>query len=163
MQPMATTRIAHEESSALIGALPEVLFAQLDDPARLGRHMAKPSLMMLGGAMTYELDDAKGQAVGSRIRMSGRAAGIEVFVEERVTARDPPWRKTWETVGRPRLVVMDWYRMGFTLSAEAKGTRLVAFIDFRPSGWPPLVAQPIARAYAGWCLSQILRDAQVAP
>jgi len=158
---MATTRIAHEERSTLIGASPEVIFARLDDPARLGRHMAKPSLMMLGGAMTYELDKAKGQAVGSLIRMSGRAAGIKLSVEERVTERDPPWRKTWETVDRPRLAVMDWYRMGFTLSSEAEGTRLVAFIDYRPSGWPLLVGLPIARAYAGWCLGQILRDAEL--
>ena len=37
--------------------------------ARLRSPMEKPSMMMMGGRMTYEFDAQKGRAVGSVIRM----------------------------------------------------------------------------------------------
>lgn len=48
-------------------ASPEALFDFLDDQAALASHMGKPSMMMLGGRMSYALDDSAGRAVGSRI------------------------------------------------------------------------------------------------
>ncbi|MCY1745282.1 MULTISPECIES: hypothetical protein [Ensifer] len=36
-----------------IAASPETLFDFLDDQATLGSHMGKPSMMMLGGRMSY--------------------------------------------------------------------------------------------------------------
>lgn len=158
---MSDAMTCHEERRSVIASSPEALFDHLDDPARFGRHMAKPSLMMLGGSMSYLLDEAKGRAVGSIIRMEGYVAGMKLSLEERVTERDPPWRKTWETIGSVRLVVIDWYRMGFVLAPDQDGSRISAFIDYTPNARFPLIAAPVARVYALWCLQQIVRAAQI--
>ena len=76
---------SHREASAAVMATPEQVFTHLDDHTRLSAHMSRPSLMMGGGRMTYEFDEDRGQAVGSTIRMAGRAFGIPLALEEAVT------------------------------------------------------------------------------
>ena len=93
----------HKEASAHLAAGPQMVFALLDDQTRLADHMGKPSLMMGGGKMTYELDEQKGQAVSSHIRMDGSAFGLRLSLDGVVTERIPPRRKVWQTVGTPRL------------------------------------------------------------
>jgi hypothetical protein len=74
--------------------------------------MNESSWMMGGGRMSVELDEAKGQAVGSHIRLSGRVFGVSLYLDEVVTRRDPPTNKVWETVGTPRLLVIGAYSIG---------------------------------------------------
>ena len=69
----------HMEASARLAAEPHKVLALLDDQTRLAKHMGKPSLMMGGGKMTYALDEQKGQAVGSHIRMGGSAFGFQLI------------------------------------------------------------------------------------
>src|SRR5512143_2202136 len=103
----------HKEESAQVAVAPDRLFAHLDDHTRLAAHMSRPSLMMGGGRMTYDFDEARGRAVGSHIRMGGTAFGLKLFVDEVVTDRVPPSRKVWRTVANPRLIVIGHYEMGF--------------------------------------------------
>ena len=96
----------HEESSGLVSATAERVFAHLDDHARLSSHMSRSSWMMGGGRMATVLDARRGQSVGSVIRLEGTALGVRLLVEEVVAEREPPRRKTWETIGVPRLLVI---------------------------------------------------------
>jgi len=91
------------------------VFDYLDDPERLAGHMRQSSWRMGGGSMHFELDAQRGQAVGSHIVLRGRVLGMLLSVDEVVRAHDPPFIKTWETVSRPRLLVIGAYRMGFEL------------------------------------------------
>lgn len=153
------TYLHSREASAIIPASPEALFAHLDDHARLGAHMEKRSMMMLGGRMHIELDGARGQAVGSLIRLKGRVLGLELSVEEVVVERDPPRRKVWETQGRPRLLVIGAYRMGFAIVPEDGGSRLRVFIDYAPpDGWLGGL-RALSRWYANWCTGRVVQDA----
>ncbi len=96
----------------------DVLFAYLDDQASLGSHMQKPSMMMLGGRMSYEFDEARGRAVGSVVKMRGTILGLVLSVEEVIIDRQPSRRKVWETRGPPNLLVIGGYRMGFEMSTS---------------------------------------------
>ncbi|WP_234823122.1 hypothetical protein [Ensifer adhaerens] len=87
------------EAIADIAASPQALFDYLDDQASLGLHMQEPSMMMLGGRMSYAFDDARGRAVGFVIRMQGKMLGLVLSVEEIVTEWERPRRKAWETRG----------------------------------------------------------------
>ncbi len=148
------------ERSTVIAVDPARLFAVLDDPARLGAHMGKPSAAMLGGSMTYALDAAGGQAVGSVIRMTGTVLGLRLSVSEIITERTPPLRKAWETIGEPRLLILSWYRMGFEVAPEGAGSRLTVSIDYLlPEGAMALVGRLIGPSYARWCVSRIVDDA----
>ena len=103
----------HHRTEVNVAVDTSKLFACLDDHRRLAGHMEKPSLMMAGATMQVGMDALKGQAVGSVIRITGRVLGLNLAVDEVVTERVPPLRKTWETRGEPRLLVIGSYRIGW--------------------------------------------------
>lgn len=141
-------------------ASPEDVFARLDDPTALGSHMQKPSAMMLGGTMHYELDEGRGRTVGSVIRMTGNVLGLRLFLEEVVTERSPPFSKTWETQGDIRLLVIGHYRMGFTVTPQENSSLVGIFIDYSlPDGLVGgLLGSMFAGSYADWCLRNMTQD-----
>jgi Polyketide cyclase / dehydrase and lipid transport len=154
----------HHRSEVDVDADAHSLFAHLDDHRRLASHMEKPSLMMAGATMRVETDALQGQAVGSLIRVTGRVLGVNLAVEEMVIERVPPMRKTWETRGKPRLLVIGSYRMGFTISPQGARSRLVVFIDYQlpPRGFARALALLFGRAYAAWCTRRMATDAVAA-
>ena len=154
----------HHRSEVDVDADARSLFAHLDDHRRLAGHMKKPSLMMAGATMQVETDALLGQAVGSLIRITGRVLGVNLLVEEVVTERVPPLRKTWETRGEPRLLVIGSYRMGFTISPEGDRSRLLVFIDYQlpPRGFARGLALLFGRTYAAWCTRRMANDAVAA-
>ena len=111
--------------------------------------------------MNIELDEARGQTVGSHIRLKGRVLGIPLHVEEIVTSREPPHRKVWETIGAPRLLVIGPYRMGFDISARGTSSLLRVFIDYDVPETPPArwLGRMLGGFYARWCTQSMARDA----
>lgn len=149
------------ESSGFVQAPVDRVFAQVDDHARLSSHMSEPSWMMGGGHMKTELDEGRGQEIGSHIRLSGRVFGVELSVDEMVVQREPPRLKVWETTGVPKLLVIGHYRMGFDLSPQGAGSLLRVFIEYAlpesaPSRW---LGRLFGRYYAQWCTRQMVDDA----
>ena len=83
----------HNESTAQVRASPEELFQRLDDHSQLSGHMSKSSWMM-GGGSERRRRMTGGRSVGSHIRLSGRILGMQLYVDEVVTQRNPPFEKT---------------------------------------------------------------------
>ena len=152
---------SHFESSAIVSAASETVFALLDDPERLSSHMNRSSWQMGGGRMRTILDAGRGQRVGSHIQMRGRMLGIELSLDEVVTEREPPNTKIWETVGSPKLLVIGAYRMGFHIVPRQGGSSLTVFIDYSlPSpGWQRWLGLLAGRYYARWCTQTMVNDA----
>ena len=151
----------HCRSAAEIAGTPDAVFAYVDDQARLSSHMSKRSWMMAGSRMDLELDSAKGQSVGSRIRMSGRVLGIRLSLDEVVTERIPPHRKVWVTIAPTRLLIIGDYRMGFDIDSNTTGSRLAVFIDYSlPATLSGrILGMLFAGAYARWCTDRMVKDA----
>ena len=151
----------HDESSALVSASPERVFAHIDDHERLASHMSQSSWRMGGGRMKTILDEGRGQRVGSHIRVSGRVLGLELVLDEVVTVRERPTRKVWETAGSPRLLVIGPYRMGFEVTPSGSGSLLRVFIDYAmPSSWPARwLGRVFGGYYAHWCTQRMVNDA----
>lgn len=151
----------HEEVTGPVAAPVDAVFALLDDHKRLGSHMSKRSWMMGGGKMDTILDAAHGRAVGSRISVRGRVFGLMLWLDERVTERIPPHKKTWETEGEPRLLIIGRYRMGFELAAgSATSTRVWIDYDLTESRWTHWLGVLLSGWYARWCVTRMLGDAQ---
>jgi len=151
----------HDESTVLVAARPDEAFAFVDEHAKLSSHMSKRSWMMGGGAMRIETDAREGKAVGSTIRLSGSVLGVRLSVEEVVTERDPPRRKTWRTVGEPRLLVIGPYQMGVEIAPRGETSVLRVFIDYayptkRLWRW---IGGLFGASYAKWCTRRMARDA----
>lgn len=151
----------HQESRAVIPAPAESVFAHVDDHMTLSSHMTQPSWRMGGGKMEVALDGGAGKKTGSKIGLSGRVLGIPIRLEEIVTERTPPFRKTWETVGDPKLLVIGRYRMGVEITPQKTGSLLRVFIDYE---WPgnTLLEQwagyLLSGYYAKWCTQQMVDD-----
>lgn len=157
----AATYAFHDESVVTVAAAPDALFRHLDDPRRLGAHMSQSSAMMAGSRMSYQFDAEQGRTAGSRITMTGTVLGLRLRVDEVVTEHTPLRRKTWETIGEPRLLVIGAYRMGFAIEPDGPASRLWVFIDYGLPHRQPArtLGRLLGRAYARWCVRQMARDA----
>lgn len=151
-----------QEVSVEVAAEPAALFDYLDDQERLAAHMTKPSMMMMGGRMAYELDAAKGRALGSVIRMRADFLWLRLFVEEVVILHNRPTRKTWETRGAPKLLIIGGYTMGFEVESVGRLSRLQVFIDYdQPDTLLGRVLGVLfAPLYARWCVTRMANDAK---
>jgi hypothetical protein len=148
----------HYESWGDLAASAESVFEHLDDQRHLGAHMSQSSWMMAGSRMEYVFDAANGRAVGATIGLRGSVLGVPISVDEVVVERVPPKRKTWETIGFPKLLVIGHYRMGFEIQPEGERSRLRVFIDYTLP--PNLLAQLFGNAYARWCTATMVSDAR---
>lgn len=151
----------HCESTRIVAASADAVFLNLDDHDRLTAHMSQSSWMMAGSRMDIELDAAKGRAAGSLIRLRGRLLGIPIHVEEVVTEHAPPFRKAWETIGAPKLLVIGRYKMGFEITPQGTSSRLRVFIDYDlpaplPERWLGFL---LGGLYARWCTQSMANDA----
>lgn len=124
------SRVFHKEASVRVNAPPAQLFAFMDDPRHLAAHMSKSSWMMAGSSMAIETDAGGGTKVGSHIRMNGRVMGLTLALDEVVTEHRPPERKSWQTVGSPRLIVIGPYELGFDIEPLEQGSHLRVFIEY---------------------------------
>jgi hypothetical protein len=152
----------HEEYSGALRAPVERAFELLDDQRRLSAHMNDRSWKMGWGKMNLRLDEKGGRDVGSHIILEGRVFGIRLYLDEVVTDRMPPSRKTWETVGEPKLLVIGPYRMGFDLTPNGSSASLRVGIDYDlpRRGIAAVLGRFFGRSYAKWCTRQMVVDAQ---
>jgi len=149
----------HAESCVRIAAPAADVFVVVDNHARLAEHMSKPSWWMGGGSMRVSTDAGRGQELGSHIRLAGSAFGVRVELDEIVTEREPPFRKAWETIGIPRLIVIGSYRMGFEITPDGGSSILRVFVDYElPDRRLPFQGA-LARLYAYWCTERMAHDA----
>ena len=154
---VATRRYAAE---GLVPGPIDRVFAYVDDHSRLSSHMSQSSWLMGGGRMDIHFDEGHGQRTGSKIRLQGRVFGLNLFLEEVITERVPPYRKSWQTIGSPRLLIIGHYRMGFELSERKNASALRVFIDYslperRFERWLGLL---FANFYARWCTHKMIKD-----
>lgn len=151
----------HYAATAVIAASQQTVFDHLDDHKRLASHMTQPSGIMAGARFSFSMDSAKGKAVGSRIAMSGKLLGFNMFVAETVVERDPPNRKVWQTDPEPKLLIIGNYRMGFEVSPRKAGSLLCVFIDYDLPAMPvATLLEPLTGFYAKWCVNRMAADAQ---
>lgn len=123
--------------------------------------MSQSSAMLGGGRMKYVFDAARGRAAGSVIRMEGEGFGLSLSLEEVVVERWPPRRKVWRTRGRPKLIVIGAYEMGFEITSRSRGvSQLRIWIDYElPDRGVGRRIPTLAALYARWCVRQMVADA----
>lgn len=149
----------HYEDSAVLPTPPWAVFDYLDDHAQLASHMSESSWMMGNGKMSIQVDAGGGRQIGSEIRLSGRICGMDLAVSERITEREPPHRKVWQTTGAPQLLIVGHYRMGFDIAPLGNCSMLSIFIDYAlPDSGPwRWLGKLLGGVYARWCTQQMVR------
>jgi len=158
----AQTYERHYEEGVTLPVGVQEAFSYADDFSKLSSHMNTSSSTMMGGSMETLLDEGRGQAIGSHVRMKGKMMGVELLLDEVITERAPPHRKVWETIGKQHLLVIDSYRLGFDISQRNHSSELRVFIDYNLpaaglSRWLGLI---FSKFYAKWCVQQMVNDAR---
>lgn len=150
----------HYKNSILVPACATEIFTYADEQSRLSSHMSKSSWMMAGGRMEVTTDEGHGQKIGSHIRLKGKILGINLFLDEVITRHDPPYHKTWETVGDINLLVIGHYKMGLDIEPENSNSRLEVFIDYRlPESFTTRwLGYLFGGMYAKWCVKQMIKS-----
>lgn len=148
----------HYQESAFIKASPEKVFSFADDHRNFSSHMNKSSWMMGGGKMKTEVDQGKGQKVGSHIKMGGKAFGLDLYLDEVITSHNFPTQKEWQTVGKVNLLVIDHYILGFEIKPQGNGSLLRVYIDYDlpKSAKTYVLGLLFSKMYAKWCVRQML-------
>ena len=148
-------------SGAVLNTRVSAAFDYLNDPTKLSAHMEKSSLMMGGATMTTKVDSRKGQELGSVIALKGNFLGIELSVKEHIVELVPYKKKVWQTFGRQKMIIINQYQMGFYLEELAEKTKLNVFIKYTlpPKGIKKILGKLLSKAYAKWCVDQIINDA----
>lgn len=132
----------------------------MDDHTRFSIHMSRSSWMMGGGRMQVSADEGKGRTVGSHIRLSGMAFGIRLSLDEVVTRHEPPFLKTWETIGTPKLLVIGHYRMSIEMQPHGNQSLMRVSIDYDLPATNVWLGRVFGKAYAQWCVRQMIQGAQ---
>ncbi|MFA5933191.1 MAG: SRPBCC family protein [Microgenomates group bacterium] len=148
----------HYEESVIIPASPEEVFNFVDDHTKLSSHMNESSWMMGGGKMNTSIDEKGGKEVGSHIQMSGKVLGIDLYLDEVVTCREPPRLKIWETVGAPKLLVVGSYQMKAEIKPQDEASLLEVSIDYELPTKHAWLGKLFGGFYAKWCVKQILNS-----
>ena len=155
--------LKHYEKTVDILASPEEIFDYVDDHLNFSSHMNKSNMMMGGGMMKTEFDQGGGKAVGSHIKMQGSVFGIDIYLDEVVTTHNPPYKKTWQTVGTPNLIVIGDYEMGFEITKNGGKSDFKVFINYNlPTGiFTKLFGILLSGFYAKWCVNQMIKSTSI--
>ena len=146
------------ENSIFISEAPQEVFDYVDDHVNFSSHMNKSSWMMGGGKMETRMDEGMGQKIDSHIRMNGKVFGIELSLDEVITEHESPFKKTWQTVGNPKLIIIGHYKMGLKIKPDGNNSIITVFInyDLPKSPVTHLLGILFASIYAKWCVNQMI-------
>lgn len=149
----------HYEEQLLVPSSAEKVFAYADDHTNFSSHMNQSSWMMAGGSMHTTVDEGKGQRVGSHIRMKGNILGLHLFLDEVIIEHNPPFRKSWKTIGDINLIVIDHYKLGFTIEPHNDSSKITVYIDYNlpKSFGTRLLGSLFGDIYAQWCVHQMIQ------
>lgn len=155
--------LKHYQEVVDVVASPKEIFDYVDNHLNFSSHMNKSSMMMGGGKMKTELDADQGKVVGSHIKMSGNVLGINLFLDEVITQHIPPYRKVWETVGTPNLLVIGTYELGFEIAKENDKSEFKVFINYNlpEDGLFKLLGFLFGGIYAKWCVHQMIQSTDI--
>lgn len=153
--------IFHCSADIDISVTSDQLFDYLNNPDNLSSHMSKSSLMMMGSKMKIETDEKKGQQLGSEIRLTGRILGLDLLVKESVIELERPVKKIWQTQGDQKIIVIEQYKMGFTIKPKERSSHLEVFIDYTlpRSGINFILGRAFGHIYGKWCVQKMIQEA----
>ena len=149
-----------KSKSLTISSSPQRVFDQMDDFSKTGMHMSESSMMMMGSKLQLEQLSHNAAGIGSAYRLFGKMMGMTIDFSEAVTRWEFPVAKEWETIGKARIIIMSWYRMGFDISPAGNGTIAKLSISYLPpkKWFHKILFILFAKWYCNWCLNSMLRD-----
>ena len=154
-------RIKFQTKSSIIqNTSPENVFAYMDKIGNTGAHMEKRSMAMMGSKLKLTQLSENAVGLNSKYLWKGRTMGFKMDFTVLTTKWEKDKEKVWETIGKSKMIILDWYQMRFVISQDGEKTKADLSIKytkprtffFRSIGFF------LAKPYAKWCLKNMLND-----
>ena len=100
----------------------------MDDLSKTGMPMSEGSMM--AGNLKLEHLSGPEKGVGATFRWKGKVMGFSLDFTETVTHWTENKEKIWETIGTPKLVILDWYRLLLKTLPVKEGTLTTLEIQY---------------------------------
>ena len=146
----------------LINSPPEKVFFYMDDINHTGMHMTKSSMPMFGSKLELKQVSINPTGLDATHRWFGRIMGFRMDFTVKVSKWLKDKEKIWETIGRPKLIIMAWYRMHLFLISKDGSTLVELSISYtKPkSFFYRILSFLLAGWYCKWCLQKMLEDSK---
>lgn len=154
-------RIKYKEKNIVIkNASPEQVFAYMDEIGNTGAHMEKRSMAMMGSKLKLIKLSENATGLNSKYLWKGKTMGFKMDFTVLTTKWEKDKEKTWETIGKAKMIILDWYQMRLVITEDGENTKADLSIKytkprkffFRSVGFF------LAKPYAKWCLKNMLND-----
>src|SRR5689334_281254 len=143
-----------KSKSVLIHSAPEKVFIYMDNLGNTGMHMMESSAMMMGSKLQLEQLSKNRTGLDSKFRWYGKMMGLKMDFTVVVTKWIKSREKVWETVGKPKMIILGWYQMHLLLSSLGGGTLAELSISYTypQHVFGKILAFFFSRWYGNWCL-----------
>ena len=99
------------QKEIIIQALPEKVFAYMDNINNTGMHMTKSSKPMMGSKLELKQLSENATGLNSKFRWYGKMMWFKMDFTVVVTKWIKDKEKVWETIGEAKMIIMGWYQM----------------------------------------------------
>ena len=146
--------------STIIHSDPEKVFAYMDNIGNTGMHMTKSSIPMMGSKLKLLQLSENATGLDSRYRWFGKMFGLTMDFTIAVTKWIKNKEKIWGTIGKPKMIILGWYKMRLVVSPEEYNTKATLSISYtKPKNiFFRVISFFLAPWYANWCLTNMLQD-----
>ncbi|MEO7482449.1 MAG: SRPBCC family protein [Ferruginibacter sp.] len=152
------------QKEIIIQALPEKVFAYMDNINNTGMHMTKSSKPMMGSKLELKQLSENATGLNSKFRWYGKMMGFTMDFTVVVTKWIKDKEKVWETIGQAKMIILGWYRMHLVILSSPGGpnTEVELSITYtKPKNiFFKFIAFFLAPLYANWCLNNMLQDSK---
>jgi hypothetical protein len=148
------------QKSKIYDAESDAVFRTLDDLGVTGSHMTQSSAMMMGSKLNLAYLTGNHTGPGTKYRWTGTMMGLSMDFTVEVTLWIDGKEKTWETIGKCKMIIYSWYRMHLILTPMREKTKADLSISYeKPEGvFNKIISFFFADWYCRWCLTKMLND-----
>jgi hypothetical protein len=139
---------------------PEKVFAYMDEIGNTGAHMEKRSMAMMGSKLKLTRLSENEVGLNSKYLWKGKTMGFKMDFTVLTTKWENGKEKVWETIGKSKMIILDWYQMRLIISPDGENTKADLSIKYtKPrTFFFRAIGFFLAKPYAKWCLKNMLND-----
>lgn len=136
------------------------VFAYMDKIGNTGAHMEKRSMAMMGSKLKLTQLSENAVGLNSKYLWKGRTMGFKMDFTVLTTKWEKNKEKIWETIGKAKMIILDWYQMRLVITQEGENTKADLSIKYTKPGtfFFRSLGFFLAKPYAKWCLKNMLND-----
>ena len=152
------------QKEIIIQALPEKVFAYMDNINNTGMHMTKSSKPMMGSKLELKQLSENAAGLNSKFRWYGKMMWFTMDFTVVVTKWIKDKERVWETIGEAKMIIMGWYQMHLVILSSPGGPNTeveLSITNTKPKNiFFKFIEFFLAPLYANWCLNNMLNDSK---